>query len=252
VQLAAPVATAVAPSKATSEQTMHALDHPAWSSLTTAHRPLSQGDDLARRYRPDINRFIAARDDSDEALRAMVGLVADDDPVYILQVPAIRLPDGLDVRATALGVQLLAEAPVTAPRKADDIVALDEHDAAGMLALATLTRPGPFLAHTGRMGAFFGIRIDGRLAAMAGERFRFPGHTELSGVCTHPDFRGRGLAGRLSRHVAARIAARGDTAFLHAWKDNHAAIALYEKLGFRWRCDVNVAVLQRPAATGTR
>jgi predicted GNAT family acetyltransferase len=114
-----------------------------------------------------------------------------------------------------------------------------------MLALATLTEPGPFLRQTHRMGNFFGIRVDGRLVAMAGERFRFAGCTEVSGVCTHPDFRGHGFAGRLSRHVAAAIAARGETAFLHAWKNNVAAISLYRTLGFTLRCEVNVAVLER-------
>jgi predicted GNAT family acetyltransferase len=80
---------------------------------------------------------------------------------------------------------------------------------------------------------------------MAGERFRFPGHTEVSGVCTHPDFRGRGLARRLSTAVAASIEARGERPFLHAWKTNVAAITLYESLGFELRAEVNVAVLKR-------
>jgi predicted GNAT family acetyltransferase len=97
------------------------------------------------------------------------------------------------------------------------------------------------------MGAFIGIRIGGRLAAMAGERFRFPGYTEVSGVCTHPDFRGRGLARRLSAVVAAGIEARGERPFLHAWKINLPAIALYESLGFEIRNEVNVAVLERGA-----
>jgi predicted GNAT family acetyltransferase len=96
------------------------------------------------------------------------------------------------------------------------------------------------------MGTFRGIRIGGRLAAMAGERFRFPGHTEVSGVCTHPDFRGRGLARRLSAAVAARIEARGERPFLHAWKSNHVAISLYESLGFEIRAEVNIKVLERP------
>jgi len=95
------------------------------------------------------------------------------------------------------------------------------------------------------MGNFLGIRNGGRLVAMAGERMRFPGYTEVSGVCTHPDFRGRGLARRLSAAIAARIQARGDQAFLHAWKNNHSAISLYEGLGFKLRAQVNVAVLSR-------
>lgn len=224
---------------------MHPLDRPIWSSLSTAHEALSLGDVLARRYLPDVNLFASARDDSDEALAALAALVGPGEQVYQLQVPAITVPPGLVAVKQAWGVQMVAQQPLTADDDDSDIVPLGDRDAAEMLALATLTQPGPFLARTHRMGRFVGIRIDGRLAAMAGERFRFPGWTEVSGVCTHPDFRGRGLARRLSRHVAARIALRGDVAFLHAWRDNTTAIRLYEQLGFAWRTDVHVAVLAR-------
>ena len=122
---------------------------------------------------------------------------------------------------------------------------LGDADAADMLALARLTEPGPFLERTHTMGRFLGIRIEGRLAAMAGERMRFPGYTEVSGVCTHPDFRGRGLARRLSAAAAVAIEARGERPFLHAWRSNRSAIALYESLGFELRAEVNVAVLDR-------
>jgi len=132
-----------------------------------------------------------------------------------------------------------------------DIVQLTDADVPEMLALARLTEPGPFLTRTHTMGAFIGIRIGGRLAAMAGERFRFPGYTEVSGVCTHPDFRGRGLARRLSAAVAAGIEARGERPFLHAWKTNRPAITLYESLGFEMRNEVNVAVLERRDASAT-
>jgi predicted GNAT family acetyltransferase len=133
------------------------------------------------------------------------------------------------------------------PPAGDDhqIVPLGEADAPEMLALATLTNPGPFREQTRLMGDFFGVRREGRLAAMAGQRLRPPGHVELSGVCTHPDFRGHGLATRLSAHVTRAIIAGGKTPFLHAWKDNAGAIALYEKLGYRIRREMNVAVFER-------
>ncbi|MFO1274404.1 MAG: GNAT family N-acetyltransferase, partial [Rubrivivax sp.] len=110
------------------------------------------------------------------------------------------------------------------------------------------TEPGPFLARTHAMGRFIGVREQGRLLAMAGERFRPEGWTEVSGVCTHPEARGRGLARALSAAVSARIQARGETPFLHAWQSNVAAIRLYESLGFVLRCEVDVAVLEKPAA----
>ena len=223
---------------------MHPLDRPIWSSLSTAHEALSLGDERARRYLPDVNLFASARDDSGEALAALAALVGPGEQVYQLQVPEITVPPGLVAVKRAWGVQMVAQQPL-AGGPGDDIVPLGDEDAAEMLALAQLTQPGPFLARTHRMGRFHGVRIGGRLAAMAGERFRFPGWTEVSGVCTHPDFRGQGLARRLSQHLAALIAARGDTAFLHAWRDNTPAIRLYESLGFAWRSDVHVAVLAR-------
>jgi predicted GNAT family acetyltransferase len=225
--------------------TMNLLDRPVWSSLTSAHAPLSIGDELARRYQPLVNRFASARDDSPAALAALVALLQPAEQVFILQVPEIAIPAGLVPVKLARGVQMVAPSPVAPPSTGDDILALHDEDADEMLALATLTEPGPFLRQTHRMGNFFGIRVDGRLVAMAGERFRFAGYTEVSGVCTHPDFRGHGFAGRLSRHVAAAIAARGETAFLHAWKNNVAAISLYQALGFTLRCEVSVAVLER-------
>jgi predicted GNAT family acetyltransferase len=97
------------------------------------------------------------------------------------------------------------------------------------------------------MGSFLGIRIGGRLASMAGERFRFPGYTEVSGVCTHPEFCGRGLARKLSAAVAARIESRGERPFLHAWKTNQPAISLYHSLGFEIRTEVDVKILERVA-----
>ena len=221
---------------------MNELDRPVWASLQ--HQPhWSLGDERARRFRPDVNRFAATPHESAECLAALAELVQPgDDSVYLLQVPPIAVPPGLVAAKQALGVQMVA----TRPLEVDEgVQVLGDADAQQMLALATLTEPGPFLARTHTMGRFIGLYIDGRLAAMAGERMRFPGHVEVSGVCTHPDFRGRGLARRLSAAVAAHIQRRGELPFLHAWTTNTAAIALYESLGFVQRSTVNVAVLKR-------
>lgn len=218
------------------------LDRPVWAALSTRHLHLSVGSALARKYAADVNLFASASDDTPAALAALKDLVQPGERVFLLQVPDIVVPAGLVPLKSAKGVQMIATRSVRAAG-ADDIVELTDADAPEMLALATLTEPGPFLSRTHTMGTFRGIRIGGRLAAMAGERLRFPGHTEVSGVCTHPDFRGRGLARRLSAAVAARIESRGERAFLHAWKTNRAAISLYESLGFEVRAEVDVKVL---------
>lgn len=226
---------------------MHPLDRPIWASLTGAHTHLSEGSTLARRYLSDVNRFAATPDESPEALAALAALLAPGDSVFLLQVPPIEVPPGLRAVKQAMGVQMEATRDLRGEDMGEGIAALGDADAPDMLALATLTEPGPFLARTHVMGDFIGVRRDGRLMAMAGERFRVPGFAEVSGVCTHPDARGLGLARRLSAAVAARIQARGQRPFLHAWETNTTAIRLYETLGFRLRTKVNVAVLEREA-----
>lgn len=226
---------------------MRDLDRPVWASLTTFHRALSEGDASARRFQRDVNLFASARDDGEEAQMGFAKLVSPGEHVYLLQVPAIAVPPGLRATRTAKGVQMVATRPLAV--EADgEIEFLTDADAPEMLALATLTEPGPFLSRTHHMGRFIGIRHEGRLAAMAGERMRFPGFTEVSGVCTHPDFRGKGFARRLSAAVTSAIQARGEIAFLHAWATNAPAIALYQTLGFELRSEVNVAVLETEAA----
>jgi predicted GNAT family acetyltransferase len=224
---------------------MHPLDRPVWASLSTFHAGLSVGDSVARRYRPDINLFASASDDTDAGLNALAALVKPGERVFLLQVPEIGTPPDLLALKRAKGVQMVATKTVRIDAVREEIVKLTDADASEMLALARLTEPGPFLPRTHAMGSFVGIRIDGQLVAMAGERFRFPGYTEVSGVCTHPDFRGRGFARTLSAAVAAGIESRGDQPFLRAWKTNVAAISLYESLGFAFRTEVDVAVLER-------
>ena len=116
-----------------------------------------------------------------------------------------------------------------------------------MLELTTLTKPGPFGPRTHELGTYIGIRDGARLAAMAGERLKVPGFTEVSAVCTHPDFLGRGYAGILMSKVMQGVRERGETPFLHVREDNTRAIGLYERLGFTTRHKGHFAVLRRIA-----
>lgn len=219
------------------------LDRPVWAALSTLQASLAEGDERAKRFVPDVNLFASTQDDGAEAQAALAALLRPGERIYVLQAPSIIVPSGLRATKAASGVQMVATRPVPDP-DAVDLVPLTDADAPEMLALASLTEPGPFVTRTNQMGRFLGIRRGGKLIAMAGERMRFPGHTELSGVCTHSDFRGQGLARRLSAAVTAAIQRRGDLAFLHAWTTNTPAIALYRSLGFEVRTDVHVAVLE--------
>ena len=219
----------------------HPLDRPAWASLQTRQRALARGEGAALRYDPEYAIFAATADDEPVSLTALGALIAVTGPAIVLQKDVLPPVPGTYVEKHRMGVQMVAEE--IAGTSEIDFLELGNPDAAEMFALATLTEPGPFFAGTHRLGSFIGIRHAGQLVAMAGERMKPAGFTEVSGVCTHPDFRGRGHARALMAVMAERIVARGDTPFLHAYADNRGAIALYESLGFRVRCEVNVTVL---------
>ena len=222
----------------------HPLDRPVWSALTSRWKPLSLGDDRARRLAPEYGPFAAAADLSPESLAALAALAPAEGVLALLEAEAQPVPPALQASFGAPAVQMMCEA-VTPGEPAFAYAPLTDADASEMLALARLTKPGPFAERTHRLGRFIGVRTGGRLVAMAGERMRPTGFTEVSGVCTHPDARGRGYAAALMRVVARRILDEGETPFLHAYADNAGAIALYESLGFRIRRTIQVTMLAR-------
>lgn len=224
-----------------------ALDTAVWTALETRHNRFALGGPFARRFDPEVAPFAAARDAGPESLAALGDLLENGETdVYLMQRADIALPDTLTAPMTAPGVQMIKRRAGAVQPVGEEITRLTRADIPEMRALVDLTKPGPFRARTFELGEFWGIRIDGRLAAMAGERLKLPGFTEVSGVCSHPDFRGKGLAAALSNFVARRIEARGEIPFLHAFASNDIAIRLYERLGFELRCGVNVAVLEKP------
>lgn len=222
---------------------MHVLDKPIWSALETRQAHYAEGGDMARRFRADVSPFVAGRDMSREAAEAMAGLIPAGDDVSLLEVAPPDAPAGVS-ETRKLCLQMVWET-LTPAEIAFDIVQLGESDAAEMLALALLTKPGPFRARTHAMGRFVGVREGGKLIAMAGERMHMPGYREISAVCTHPHFRGRGLGAALMRGVGMRMMAEGDRPFLHSYADNAGAVALYRKLGFVVRAEVMHAVWRR-------
>lgn len=225
--------------------TDHPLDRPVWAALTSRQAHWAVGGPDAMRFPADVSPFAASRDDSPESLAKLAALVPEGGGIALARRGGGPIPPGLVIANEAEIVQMHAANPVR-PDVSDEVIALGDADAPEMLELATLTRPGPFEANTHRLGRFVGIRRDGRLAAMAGERLHADGFREVSGVCTHPDFRGQGLAGLLSRIVADRILRDGETPFLHAYVTNDAAIRLYEQLGFRRQRIIVVQWLKRP------
>ena len=161
-------------------------------------------------------------------------LAGPDDTIWLVEREEWPAPAGTRTVRVAPLLQMVADDPVALRDDDGPFVALGAEDVADMTELALATEPGPWGALTHQYGQFWGIREAGRLLAMAGERMRpAPGLAEVSGVCTWPDQRGRGLAGALIRRVMADQVARGDTPYLHSYAGNASAIRLYESLGFR-------------------
>lgn len=226
------------------------LDNPAWYALTGHHRPFAEEYGAARRYHPDVSVFHALPDHPDEQSWSDLAHLVGPGAELALNGPLIEPPPGWALLGVGDGVQMLAEHVTPAPD--DEAVRLTAADVPEMLALVERTKPGPFRTRTVELGTYLGIRRDGRLVAMAGERLHLPGWTEISAVCTDPDLRGQGLAGRLVRAVAHGIVARGERALLHAAATNTGAIRLYEQLGFVLRRKTTFVALRSPGASPTR
>lgn len=221
----------------------HPLDCPIWSALSSRQTAFGTDGAMARRFSEDISPFAACADGSTEAVAALGALAHADDDMSLLEREPPSPPPGIALKMSAAGVQMVLTALAPGPEAA--FVALGEEDAPDMLALATLTKPGPFRARTHKLGRFIGVRENGLLIAMAGERLQTDEFVEVSGICTHPEHRGRGLAAALTRVVSQRILDEGRTPFLHAYASNTGAISVYRKLGFAHRCDVVHAMWTR-------
>jgi len=221
----------------------HPLDRPAWFSLTGRQAHLAIARDGALRMDPDFGLFAALADETPASLAALGALVREHGSSGFVELAPPPSVPGTVALSSALCWQMAARA--ITPREPVDfeIVPLGDADAPEMLALATLTRPGPFFSRTHELGDFVGVKVGGELAAMAGERMRPDGFTEVSGVCTHPGHRGKGYAAGLMARVAGKILARGETPFLHSYADNAGANALYQALGFARRADIWFTVL---------
>ena len=221
------------------------LERPVWHALNGRQSALAVATGAAVRIDPRYGPFAGAADCSAEALCALAATLADaDDTIALVEAEPWPVPPGTQVVRTGELLQMVCERPE--PGEPDPrIVRLEDADAPEMAELALATEPGPWGARTHRYGAFYGIRVDGRLAAMAGERMLLPGQAEVSGVCTWPEFRGQGMAAALIREVVRGFVTRGDTPFLHSYAHNTGAIRLYETLGFRATRPMHLTVLAR-------
>jgi ribosomal protein S18 acetylase RimI-like enzyme len=222
----------------------HPLDHVIWRALTSHHRNVAKGDQLALRYLAPIAPFAATVDVSPASFDSLLGLLPASDQIALFTLEEITPPPSFSVvQRGAVDQMVLLAAP--SPAGSARIVRLDASDVPDILALVEATHPGPFGPRTIELGQYIGVRRQGMLVAMAGERIRLDGFTEISAVCVHPSCRGQGLAAELISALARSIASRAETSFLHVFSSNRPAIELYRKLGFVLRRHMHLAVLAK-------
>jgi predicted GNAT family acetyltransferase len=225
------------------------LDNPIWSALTTVQSALGERAGHAARFHPAITGLAGLAEPTTAALAELATLVGPGQWANLLLDDDIAMPPGLEVEDVLDVPQMVHDGgPVAVDRAAAAIETLGDADAADMQALAALTRPGYFSTRTHQLGVFLGIRHQGRLVAMAGQRLHIAGFREVTSVCTHPDHLGRGHGAVLVAAQIERMRAAGDTCFLHVLGSNQRAIALYARLGFRIRRRFRY-VITRPATS---
>jgi ribosomal protein S18 acetylase RimI-like enzyme len=225
------------------------LDDPIWHALTGPHRRFaiasSHGTPRAYRYNLDVAPFGAVRDTTDpQAWRELTALCGAQGHAALEARDVVTAPAGWRLTNVLPILQMIAPTTgITADASPEPVVPLGRRDAAEMMTLAELTRPGPFSTSTVDLGGYLGVRRGDRLVAMAGRRLHVPGWIEISAVCTHPDHRGQGLSRLLMTAVETAIRAEGHRAFLHVLHENTRAIELYRGLGFSTRADMTMTVV---------
>jgi ribosomal protein S18 acetylase RimI-like enzyme len=226
---------------------MLALDNVIWQALTTRQACFAQASGSARKFLSEVGPLSAFGNGEADGFESLAALLGDQDVGVLFLEHPYEAREGWEWIAGATLVQMVSENPgaVTHSNGKHELVELGLCDSPEMMELTHLTKPGPFGRRTHELGTYLGIRNGNKLVAMAGERLKVPGFTEVSAVCTHPDYLGRGYAGTLMLEVMRRIRDRDETPFLHVRGDNDRAIALYGSLGFRTRWTGHFAVLKK-------
>jgi len=241
---------------------MHPLDNVIWQALTTRDAQFAEGFGDARRFVREVGPLGAFHEDGSQGYASLAGLVEPDGTIglflnepyeprvgwtFVVGAPLLQMvADTLTDNGMLPDVLHEGRPENTEPEIAiPDLIELGSADSRKMIELTGMTKPGPFGSRTHELGTYLGIRFEGKLVAMAGERLKVPGHTEVSAVCTHPEHTGKGYARVLMTEVMRRIRERGETPFLHVRQDNVRAVAIYNKLGFRERKLGHFAVLRK-------
>lgn len=220
------------------------LDNPAWHALNSKHQHFAIGETRVKRYLPNIVGFTGFEKPTADLVALLDPFISTGESFFIIgDLPPLS-PNWV-LQNELVCLQMICRQPIEKEADAPVIFPLSEADRAEIHALVTKVQPGYYLPDTHQMGDYFGIRQAGKLVALAGERMRLDGLTELSAIVTHPDFTGRKYARHLITHLVNRNLAAGITPFLHVAQTNERAIGLYERLGFVTRRKISFWLIKK-------
>ncbi len=228
---------------------MHPLDNVVWRALNTRQAELAESKGEACRFIPEISELGALLEPTEKGYDSLADLMSAGETINLSLDQPFQPRRGLGLIFGGPMLQMVYSgrncAGLMSPAVDPQIVELGAKDAADMVELTELTKPGPFTRRTHELGTYLGIRGNGKLVAMVGERLKVPGFTEVSAVCTHPEHTGRGYARLLMTELMRRILDRGEMSFLHVRESNRRAIEIYERLGFVKRVTRQHVVLRK-------
>lgn len=221
------------------------LNNPVWEALCSGDKDLSLGTATVKFFDPQVSPFAGFEEGYTEGFGELYDILPPGRTILYAAPYPIEPPKSWQLLHGISGLQFVYEGKGSVAPAAHMLVPLGKEHTGQMVQLADLTKPGPFGPRTIEFGHYFGIFEGEQLVAMTGQRLHVHRHTEISAVCTHPAHLGKGYAAALVQHAVQVILQQDQTPFLHVRADNHRAIALYQRLGFAVRGDMNFYVLKR-------
>lgn len=221
------------------------MDNPGWNALISGNKHLAQGNDQVRCFAPNVSPFIGLRDKSEKQFQLLHDLIDHDEPLGFITNIETEIPANWKLLKPNKTFQMMYDSPIDPPAVEIELVPLTEEHIPKMLELTKLTNPGPFAERTIDFGHYYGVFDGDKLVAMAGQRLHIGKYAEISAVCTHPDYLGRGYARQLLLGQMHRMRAANNIPILHVRTDNHRALKVYENLGFKSRAIIYFNIMQK-------
>jgi GNAT superfamily N-acetyltransferase len=224
----------------------HPLDNPAWNALISGNKRFAKGNKQVKYFSPEISPFVGFPDFSLNKLDLLYHIIPDQRTLAIISPKDMVIPDQWEIIEHMKALQMIHDNPASPGTADTHLIPLQKKHVPEMIALTGMTHPGPFLKRTIEFGNYFGIfNNNNQLVAMAGQRLHVNEYMEISAVCSHPDYLGKGYASQLITHQIHRIKAEARIPFLHVKDDNTKAIHLYKKLGFEARKQLDIYIIQK-------